>query len=309
MKPAARIRHTMFALAVCLIAASISLPAVLAAPAVPSPPVHPALVSTQAPAPKTPTRKRHLFEPQDLGLLDAPDRELWQKPDQIMDSLQIAEGSVVADLGAGGGWFTIRLARRVGPNGLVYAEDIQPEMIEAIGRRVQREGLQNVRAVLGTATNPRLPQGVDAVLIVDTYHEMDDPVMVLRNAARSLQPQGRIGIVGFTAGEGGPGPSPDERVPPETMIKAAEAAGLELVTREPVPPFQFLLVFGRSASHQSAGMQPAATRSFNASAATNGMKPTAMALARPRDQTTDSHATPPAKTTASPHAMAITDVK
>jgi SAM-dependent methyltransferase len=133
MAIAVRIRRTTFTLAVSLIASGISLPALPASPA----PASPALPAP--PAPQKP--KRHLFEPQDLGLLDAPDRELWQKPDQIMDSLHIAEGSIVADLGAGGGWFTIRLARRVGPNGVVYAEDIQPEMIEAIGRRVQREGL------------------------------------------------------------------------------------------------------------------------------------------------------------------------
>ena len=73
------------------------------------------------------TRPRHgrLFAPHDLGLLEGPDRDLWQMPGPIMDALGIAEGSVVADLGAGGGWFTIRLARRVGPNGLVYAEDIR----------------------------------------------------------------------------------------------------------------------------------------------------------------------------------------
>src|SRR5262245_42673456 len=78
-----------------------------------------------------PARLRaRLFSALDLGLLEAPDREQWQKPNLIMDELRIAEGSTVADLGAGGGWFTIRLARRVGPNGLVYAEDIQPQMIE-----------------------------------------------------------------------------------------------------------------------------------------------------------------------------------
>ena len=87
----------------------------------------------------------------------------WQKPEQIMDALGIAEGSVVADLGAGGGWFTLRLARRVGPNGLVYAEDIQPPMLEAISRRMQSENLSNVRPVLGTPSDPRLPQGLDAV--------------------------------------------------------------------------------------------------------------------------------------------------
>ncbi|HMD36533.1 MAG TPA: class I SAM-dependent methyltransferase, partial [Vicinamibacterales bacterium] len=88
--------------------------------------------------------KPQLFEPLDLGLLEAPDRDQWQKPDQIMDALAIADGSLVADLGAGSGWFTIRLARRVGPLGRVYAEDIQPQMIDVIKSRVQRENLSNV---------------------------------------------------------------------------------------------------------------------------------------------------------------------
>ncbi len=85
--------------------------------------------------------KGRLFSAQDLGLLEAPDRDQWQKPDQIMDALGVADGSIVADLGAAGGWFTLQLARRVGPNGLVFAEDIQPQMIEAITRRVQNENL------------------------------------------------------------------------------------------------------------------------------------------------------------------------
>src|SRR5512144_557167 len=95
-------------------------------------------------------RGRHgrLFPPQDLGLLEGPDRDAWQKPEQIMDALAIADGSVVADIGAGAGWFTIRLARRVGPRGKVYAQDVQRQMLEAIRRRVAREGLQNVETRL-----------------------------------------------------------------------------------------------------------------------------------------------------------------
>ncbi len=103
-------------------------------------------------APAQPSQQRghgRLFQPQDLGKLEGPDREAWQRPELIMDALGIGDGSVVADLGAGGGWFTVRLAKRVGPNGVVYAEDIQPQMIEAIQRRVQREGLRNVSTVLG----------------------------------------------------------------------------------------------------------------------------------------------------------------
>src|SRR5205085_3885183 len=99
---------------------------------------------------------RKVFPPENLGMLEAPDRDAWQKPDQIMDALNIADGSRVADIGAGSGWFTIHLAQRVGPKGVVYAQDVQPQMLEAIRRRVQREGLRNVEARLGTGSSPNL---------------------------------------------------------------------------------------------------------------------------------------------------------
>jgi len=193
-------------------------------------------------------RPRHgkLFAPQDLGLLEAPDRDLWQLPDQIMDTLGIAEGSRVADIGAGGGWFTIRLARRVGASGMVFAEDIQPQMLEATMRRVAREGLGNVRRVLGTAEDPRLPAGtLDAVLIVDTYHELDSPDAMLRNIAKSLKPQGRVGVVDFKRDGLGPGPALEDRVDPDQVVRDAEAAGLRLVRHETFLPYQFMLVFSR----------------------------------------------------------------
>jgi predicted methyltransferase len=216
----------------------------------------PVAADAQPQTPILPRPKDRLFSAQDLGLLDAEDRNEWQKPDQIMDALKIAEGSVVADLGAGGGWFTIRLAHRVEQSGKVLAEDIQPIMLVALRRRIEREGLKNVRTVLGTANDPQLrseaPQGVDAVLIVDTYHEIEDPldptqvITLLRHVAESLKPQGCLGVVDFEPGGGGPGPDPEERVNPDAVIRAGAAAGLKLVRRESVPPFQFLLVFGKA---------------------------------------------------------------
>jgi predicted methyltransferase len=208
------------------------------------------------PAPATQANRQHrLFPAQELGLIEPPDRDQWQPPEQIMDDLNIAEGAVVADLGAGGGWFTIQLARRVAQRGVVYAEDVQTEMLDAIRRRALRENLSNVRTVLGTANDPKLPYGLDAAIIVDGYHEMacaakpscDEPVALLRNVARALKPQGRLGIVDFFPGEGGPGPAPEARVDPDAVIRAAAAAGLQLVKRRTIPPFQFqyLLVFGR----------------------------------------------------------------
>jgi ubiquinone/menaquinone biosynthesis C-methylase UbiE len=199
-------------------------------------------------APAQPQQSPHgkLFAPVDLGLLEAPDRDAWQKPEQVMMALGIADGSVVGDLGAAGGWFTIRLARFVGPNGLVYAEDVQRQMIEAIDRRVKREGLPNVRTVLGDTEDPHLPANrLDAILIVETYHEMEDPVTLLQNAARALKPQGRIGIIDYKKEGLGPGPSLEDRVDPETIVRDARAAGLRLIARENFLPFQFFLIFGK----------------------------------------------------------------
>jgi predicted methyltransferase len=205
-----------------------------------------ALVCSSTLAGQQPRTHGRLFPPQDLGLLEAPDRDRWQRPDRIMDALGIADASKVADVGAGSGWFTIRLARRVGPQGLVYAEDVQQEMLNAISRRVQREGLANVRPVLGRGADPRLPPGsLDVVLIVDAYHEIEDRVTLLSNVALSLKPQGRVGVVDFRLEGGGPGPDLDERVDPEVVVADARRAGLRMVARESFLPYQYFLIFAK----------------------------------------------------------------
>ena len=203
-------------------------------------------VAGQAVAPQSHGR---LFPPENLGLLEGPDRDAWQKPDQIMDALAIADGGHVADIGAGAGWFTIRLARRVGPNGTVYAQDVQRQMLEAIRRRVGREGLRNVETRLGMGSTPNLPEGfLDAVLAVDVYPEVavEDRVTFLRNLAAALKPGGRIGIVNYKPGRGGPGPAPGEGVRVDSTSVEADArlAGLRVIARESLP-YQYLLVLGR----------------------------------------------------------------
>jgi ubiquinone/menaquinone biosynthesis C-methylase UbiE len=207
--------------------------------------------SAVALAAQAPKPRGRLSQPLNLGVLEGADREQWQKPEQIMDALKVADGSIVAEIGAGGGWFTIRLANRVRQNGLVYAEDIQPLMLEAIKRRVQRENLTNVHTVLGTTKDSRLPHGLDAILIVGAYHEMENPVAVLKDAAESLKAQGRIGIVEYSPGAGGPGPEPEQRVDQDTVIKGATAAGLQVISREPVPPFMFMVVLGKAPAARS----------------------------------------------------------
>jgi ubiquinone/menaquinone biosynthesis C-methylase UbiE len=187
-----------------------------------------------------------LFPPENLGILESPDREEWQQPDRIMDALGIADGSVVADIGAGGGWFTIRLARRVQQKGLVYAEDVQPEMLDSISRRVTDQQLRNVRMTLGTVDDPRLPPGLHAALMVDLYPQLGDPITFLRNIAKSLAPDGRLGIVDFkTDGAGGPGPPLDQRLGPDVVKRHAAQAGLRLVKEETFLRYQYFLIFGK----------------------------------------------------------------
>jgi ubiquinone/menaquinone biosynthesis C-methylase UbiE len=193
-----------------------------------------------------PANERRLFPPEDLGILESPDRDQWQQPDRIMDALQVADGSRVADFGAGGGWFTVRLARRVGPNGVVFAQDVQREMIDSIRRRAADQGLTNVETVLGATDDPRLPADLDAVLIVDTYPQVSDPVRILGFVRAALAPGGLLGIVDFTKdGAGGPGPPLSERVEPEKVRKDAAAAGLTFRNHHTFLRYQYLLVFAR----------------------------------------------------------------
>jgi ubiquinone/menaquinone biosynthesis C-methylase UbiE len=203
------------------------------------------------PAPSPGQSGRHtLFPPKDLGLLESPDRDVWQKPDQIMDALGIADGSKVADVGAGGGYFTVRLARRVGPNGAVWANDVQPFMIEAIKRRVAKDvskDIRNVKTVLGTSSDPMLPAGTfDAIVMLETFSEVrrnGNPVLFLENVRAALRNGGRVGIIDYKKDGGGPGPD-EERPTAEVITAAAEQAGLRLVKRdETLLPFQFFLIF------------------------------------------------------------------
>jgi predicted methyltransferase len=210
-----------------------------------------ALVNSQLPIanaqgqPAPQPRHGRLFPPQDLGLLEQPDRALWQKPDQIMDAVHVADGSTVADIGAGAGWFTIRLAQRVGPKGMVYAQDVQGLFLGAIKRRVQREGLQNVETRQAHNNDPNLPaKTLDAILMVDAYQEVDNRVVYLRNLANALKPTGRIGIVNWKPGSGGPGPDSNERVAQSVVETDAAAAGLKVIDHEDLP-YQYLLVLSR----------------------------------------------------------------
>ena len=150
--------------------------------------------------------------------LDRSEREQEEEPTRAIELLNISRGATVADIGAGSGYMTERLSERVGPTGRVYANDIQPGMLELLGARIQKKRLSNVVPVLGEPADPKLPDGVlDLVLMVDVYHELSDPQTMLAHIRRALKPNGRLVLIEYR-GE-------DPRVPirPEHKMTVAQA--------------------------------------------------------------------------------------
>jgi ubiquinone/menaquinone biosynthesis C-methylase UbiE len=132
------------------------------------------------------------------GWLDRPEREAEEQPEQALDALKIRTGMTVADVGAGTGYMALRMARRVGPTGKVYANDLQPEMLQKLRARSQREKLSNVETVQGTEADPKLPPNtMDLVLLVDVYHEFSQPQAMLDKIRESLKPDGRLVLLEY----------------------------------------------------------------------------------------------------------------
>jgi len=132
----------------------------------------------------------------DLSIFDSPGRDERLHIGRVMDVLELAPGKSVADIGAGSGWFTVRAARRVGSSGTVYAVDINPEAVQYIDRRAHTESLPNIKGILSTPSDPMLPkEAVDAVLLLKTYHEVADPVVLLEHLRPALRPGARVGII------------------------------------------------------------------------------------------------------------------
>jgi ubiquinone/menaquinone biosynthesis C-methylase UbiE len=132
------------------------------------------------------------------GWLDRPEREAEEQPEQALDALKIRTGMTVADVGAGTGYMALRMARRVGPSGKVYANDLQPEMLQKLRARSQHEKLSNVETVQGTEADPKLPPNtMDLVLLVDVYHEFSQPQAMLDKIRESLKPDGRLVLLEY----------------------------------------------------------------------------------------------------------------
>ncbi len=147
----------------------------------------------QTPAPQRPTSTPYAG---DLSIFEEPGRDEKLQINRVLDILHITPGKTVADIGAGGGWFTVRAARRVGEGGHVYGEDINPAATKAIEQRAAKEHLPQVRAVLGTPDDPKLAaRSIDAVLLLKVYHEIASPIPFMQRLHESLAPDARIGII------------------------------------------------------------------------------------------------------------------
>ncbi len=159
----------------------------------------------------------------DLSIFDSPGRDQRLQINRVMDILGISQGKIVADIGAGSGWFTVRASKRVGDTGSVFAVDINAEAIRYIDHRIQEENLHNVRTIRSKSDDPILPAGkVDAVLLLKTYHEVAQPVVLLRNLRRSLADGARVGIIDRN------GNGENHGVEREVVIREAAEAGYQL---------------------------------------------------------------------------------
>lgn len=172
---------------------------------------------------------------------DDPARDAWQMPDRVIAALALRPGALVADVGAGTGYFSVRLARAV-PAGIVYAVDIEAAMLEHIRGRAANEHLANITTVQAGSDSPNLPRPVDLVLVVDTYHHLPGRTTYFSKVRASLTPAGRVAIVDFRK-DSPDGPPVEFRFEPEQIISEMRQAGYDLESRHDFLPRQHFLIF------------------------------------------------------------------
>ena len=177
-----------------------------------------------------------------VGWLERDEREDEERPDLVLKAMELEAGDVVADVGAGSGYFTRRLARAVGPTGRVYANEVQSEMLDILRANISREQLTNVVPVLGTVSDPKLPPAsVDWVLLVDVYHELQEPEAMLAAIRGALKPDGRVALVEYR--EDARQIREEHRMSKAQVLHEWEPAGFRLVKVVETLPVQRLFIF------------------------------------------------------------------
>jgi SAM-dependent methyltransferase len=174
-------------------------------------------------------------------VFEDPARDAWQRPEQVIVALRIPRGARVADVGAATGYFPVRIAR-AHPDATVYGVDIEPNLVAFLRARADREKLSNLRTVLATPADPKLPEPVDLVLLVDTYHHLEDRPTYFANLAWWLRPGGRVAIVDFRKGSR-IGPPEHHKIAEQSVIAEMNQAGYRLAENHDFLPHQYFLVF------------------------------------------------------------------
>lgn len=181
--------------------------------------------------------------------MEAPDRSSWQKPEAVLQALALRPGERVADIGAGTGYFAVPIAEAVGPSGRVYAVDVARQMIDYLSDRIRRERIGNIAPILAPSNNPTLPaKGVDTVLIVNTYHHLDDRASYLAHLDKALAPGGRIVIIDFVPRpreERGFGPPLGMQLSRETVDDELSQAGFIPAEVHDFLPEQYFVEYRR----------------------------------------------------------------
>jgi len=180
--------------------------------------------------------------------LERPDRDEEQRPEEVIRTMGLEDGDVVADIGCGTGYFSRPMARAVAPRGRVYAVDIQSEMLRILGDRVDEEGLSNVMPVLGENDDPRLPpESLDWILLVDVYHEFQQPKAMLAKIREALKPEGRVALLEYRLeGLSAVHIKTEHRMSPEQVLREWEPAGYRLVARHEFLSTQHFFVFEKA---------------------------------------------------------------
>ena len=207
-------------------------------------PIVVALLLVAAPAaPQSVSEHEHDFDDAErwARVFDDPKRDEWQKPHEVIQALALKPDAIVADIGAGTGYFSVRLARAL-PAAKIYATDIEPAMVQHLAARAKRDDLANMHAVQSTLEEARLPEKVDLALFIDVYHHIDDRSRYFARLKDPLRPGGRVAIVDFML-DSEVGPPPRARVPPSRVRTELARAGYKLTEELTFLPNQYFLVF------------------------------------------------------------------
>lgn len=179
-----------------------------------------------------------------IALLEDPERDAHQKPDEVLKALALRPGEAIADIGSGSGYFSVRLAEKVGPAGRVYAVDVDPEMVRHLNRRLRDAGLDNVRTLLADFDDPLLPDGsVDRFFVCDTWHHIEDQAKYLALMKRMLRPGGQVVMIDFKKEATPMGPPLEMRIAREDLVRQMKGAGFEVSAEHAFLPYQYFLVF------------------------------------------------------------------